>query len=251
MNVYAYPIAKKAKSVEICRAFVEGAGGAIVAQSAQLFDGPAFFYGVDESNVHLWRAAKARGDYFYCDNSYFDGARQSYFRVTRDALQHSGRGTSTGARFAALGIEIQPWREGGRHVVVCPQSEPFMRLVVGYPRDWFVDTVSALQSLRPRVPIKVREWNRDKSALAATLGDDLAGAKALVTWSSAAAVTAVLAGVPVVVMSDDCAVAPMSGNLYRLDELPRPPRENWAGVLADNQWTLAEMRDGTAWAALQ
>lgn len=249
--VTAYPVHGKAKSLEVCRAFVDGCGGAIVHRAERLASGPAFFYGVDESNVHLYREACERGGYYYSDNAYFDSARQAYFRVTKDALQHKGEGTSTGERFAALKIAIKPWREGGRHVVVCPQSDQFMKLVVGLKRDWFVDTVAALQAYRPRIVIKVREWNRDKTALASTLGDDLKDARALVTWSSAAAVTAVLEGVPIVVSSPECAAAPMSGNLYRLDELPRPERQNWAGVLADNQWTLPEMREGKAWTALQ
>lgn len=252
MTLYAYPIARKAKSMEICRAFVEGCCGALAVNATHLFPGPAFFYGVDESNVNLWREAKARGNYYYCDNSYFDPSRQSYFRITRDALQHSGRGESDGSRFAALGITIKPWRDGGKHVVVCPQSVAFMKLVVGqFDRDWFVDAIAVLNAHRPRIPIKVREWDRDKTALAATLGDDLKDALALVTWSSAAAITAILEGVPAVVLSDDCAAKPMSSSLYRLDEPRRPAREIWAGVLADNQWTLDEMRSGFTWNAMQ
>jgi hypothetical protein len=35
-------------------------------------------------------------------------------------------------------------------------------------------------------------------------------------------------------------------------EAPRRPedRERWAGVLADNQWSVPEIRNGTAWKAL-
>jgi DNA-binding transcriptional LysR family regulator len=199
----------------------------------------------------MWRAAKARGDFYYCDNSYFDSSRQTYFRVTKNRLQHPGIGESTGERFRALGLPIRSWRDGGAHVVICPQSDEFMSLVVGRDGDWCNDVIEALQSQNPRPRLRVREWNRDKAELAATLTNDLVDAHALITWSSAAAVTAVLSGVPVVVMSDDCAARPMSGHLDHLDDLPRPERANWAGVLADNQWTLAEMRSGMAWKALQ
>lgn len=251
MSVTAYPVAKKAKSLEICRAFVDGCGGVVIHAAERLHPGPAFFYGVDASNVHLWREAKARGDFWYCDNSFFDPTRQQYFRVSHNRLQHSGLGVSDGKRFAELGIDIKPWRESGNRVVMCPQSDDFMRLVVGpQKRDWFVDAVAAIQAMKPRIPIHVREWSRDKTALAATLGDDLKDARALVTWSSAAAVTAVLEGVPVVVISNDCAAKPMSGSIYRLFDMPRPARENWAGVLADNQWSMDELRSGLAWQML-
>jgi hypothetical protein len=75
-------------------------------------------------------------------------------------------------------------------------------------------------------------------------------AHALITWSSAAAVMAVLAGVPVVTMGP-CAAAPMAGDIADVENLPQPERESWAGVLADNQWTLDEMRAGKAWEALR
>jgi hypothetical protein len=249
MMVTAYPVHGKAKSLEICRAFVEGCGGAVVHHATELAPGPAFFYGVDRSNVHLWHQAKRRGDFYYCDNSYFDSARQAYFRVTKDRLQHTGLGETSGERFAALRIRIQPWRAPGRWIVVCPQSVDFMKLVVEYPRDWFVDTVAALD--RHKRDLRVRAWGRDKTALASTLAADLDGARCLVTWSSAAANTALLAGVPVVVGDVQCAAAIMGGSLYRLDDLPQPDdRARWAGVLADNQWTLAEMRAGLAWGKL-
>lgn len=251
MSVTAYPVANKAKSAEICEAFVAGCGGAVARGSPRLLPGPAFFYGVDASNEHLWREARADlgREWFYCDNSYFDATREVYFRVAKNRLQHTGYGTSDESRFRALGIEIRPWRDAGEHVVVVPQSDHFMHTVVGFSGDWLAETLAGLNAWTKR-PVRVREWQRDKGKLAKTLPADLDGALALVTWSSAAAVTAVLAGVPIVAGADSAA-APMSGQSYRLDDLPRKPREEWLGVLADHQWTLPEMARGDAWKALQ
>lgn len=248
--ITAYPMFGKSKSLEICRAFVAGCGGIVAKDARQLLDGPAFFYGVNESNLHLWRQAEKdlRRDYFYADNSYFDKSRQQYFRVTRNRLQHSGSGQSDGTRFAALGIPISPWKTDGTHIVVCPQSAAFMRDVVGRPDDWLEVTLLTLRHVTSR-PLLVRQWERDKTSLAATLAHDLERAYALVTWSSAAAVSALLAGVPVIV-SDRCAAFRLSGSFQAIEYLPRPTRETWAGVLADNQWTLNEMRSGEAWAKL-
>ena len=129
MAVTAYTVAFKKKSMDICLAFVRGCGGQI---GTTLRDGPAVFYGVDASNEAIWREVKASGrDFFYVDNSMFDSARQSHFRVTKNRLQHTGIGTSDGKRFRALGIDIAPWRAGGAHIVVCPQSDAFMRFA-GY-----------------------------------------------------------------------------------------------------------------------
>lgn len=248
MIVTAYPVAGKKKSFEICLAFVRGCDGQIGTSHRP--EGAAVFYGVDASNEAIWKAVRASGqDFYYVDNSCFDTARQSYFRVAKNRLQHTGVGTSDGKRFRALGIEIKPWRTAGEHIVVCPQSTPFMRTVVDYQNgDWTANMLAKLRAETTR-EIRLRSWSPDKGKLAATLGQDLVSAHALVTWSSAAAVTAVLAGVPVLVESPDCAARPMSGQ--DIGSLPTPDRETWAGVLADNEWTLDEMRSGKAWSHLQ
>lgn len=253
--VNCYPVAGKAKSMAVCSAFAHGCGGKVFTDGRSR-PGESMFYGVDASNDNAWRGALAQAaedadttGYYYADNSYFDAARGHHFRVTRNAMQHSGVGTSDGARFRALGVEIKPWRKDGTHFVVCPQSEPFMRLV-GYQGDWTADTLRALAAIPDR-KIVLRQWSADKGALAATLGDDLVDARALITHSSAAAVTAVLAGVPAICTAR-CACTPMSSGLDCLAS-PRTPsgRQAWASVLADNEWTLDEMRVGAAWAVLR
>lgn len=244
--VTAYPVAGKKKSFDLCLAFIKGCGGQIAG--GRLRDGPAVFYGVDQSNDSIWRDVLASGhDWYYIDNSYFDAARQQRFRVSRNRLQHSGWGKSNGERFRALGIPIQPWRTTGRHIVVCPQSDAFMKLLAGRSGHWGRQTVEELQRSTGR-EVRLRPWLRDKGCSSATLAQDLIGAHALVTWSSAAAVTAVLAGIPVIVRASDCAARPMSGT--ELEALPTPDRQTWAGVLADNEWTVKELTDGTAWRAL-
>ena len=245
--VTAYPVKAKRKSLDLCLAFARSCGGQIAGAYRE---GTAFFYGVDASNLAEYRRARASGDYLYADNSVFDGMRQERFRIARNRLQHNGLGESDCRRFDALGIPIKEWSTSGEHIVVCPQSDFFMADVVGYEGSW-LNYVCARLALVTDRPLCIRAWNRDKAALSATLKDDLAGAHALVTWSSAAAVTAVLEGIPVVVMSPECVARPMSGTIEQIENLPRRDgRRNWAGVLADNEWSRQEIADGTAWKSL-
>jgi hypothetical protein len=232
----AFPVAGKQKSTDICRAFIAGA-----PESAE----GSVFYGVNETNCEAWH--RADGDRWYIDNAYFDTTRQTYFRITKNATQHSGLGKSDGMRFRSLGIPINPWRKGS-HIVVVQQSESFMRHVAKYYSDYVADAIVKLSDLTDR-SILVRLWNRNKHQAGESLLDDLRGAHALVTHSSAAAVTALLEGVPVAVDRTSAAY-PMAGSIDDIESLPRLDRENWAGVLADNQWTLDEMRNGTAWLML-
>lgn len=248
MTVTAFPVIGKKKSLDICLAFVHGCGGKI---GTTFRGGQTFFYGVDESNADAFDDAKASGEpWYYCDNSYFDSSRQQYFRITTNRLQHSGNGVSDGKRFAELGIEIAPWRSAGEHIVLCPQSDSFMRNLAGYPGDWTEDSMRALGEATRR-PVIVRGWTPNKGVASSTLAADLEGAHALMTWSSAAAITAILAGVPAIVGSRDCAAWVMTEGASGIENLVTPPdRLRWASVLADNQFTLDEMRNGFAWKQL-
>lgn len=198
----------------------------------ELEPGPAAFYGVRAPWLHLWEQAKREGrDWYWLDNSYFDCVRERQFRVTRNALQHTGLGASDGKRFAALGLPIKPMRADGENIVICPASDEFMAVVAKDPA--WLDRISKRCRAKYGAERVIVRRKQDKRPLL----DDLAGCRLLVTWGSAAAVTALLEGVHVLCAPECCATH--AGN-----------RAKWAAVLADNQWSLDEFRDGTAWRAL-
>lgn len=230
--ITACPIPGKLKSTHICAAFIEGA-----PRSAVGF----VFYGVNETNLHQYRVAKASGQPVYViDNSAFDCVRGTQFRVTRGRYHHNGVGVSDGSRFKALGIEAQPWQHrtpDRPSVLAVEQSESYMRSVAGDAR-WLDVQLGLILS----DAVLVRAWNRDKRAAGATLAEDLARSHLVVTHSSAAAVEALLAGVAVRVSP----MSPCYGIMGRQQEL----RQGMFNVLADNQFSISEMRDGTAWKAL-
>lgn len=191
------------------------------------------FYGVRPAVAHLWRQAKEEGrDWYYADNSYFDVAREREFRITKNAIQHTGQGESDGRRFAALGLTLQPMKTDGACVVMCAQSAEFMDVVAGDP-GWLQRVLGNLQERYgdPRVIVRTKHEKRP-------LVEDLKRAGLLVTWSSAAAVTALLEGVKVMCAPECCAT-------YCGD------RVMWSKVLADNQWTIEEIARGDAWRVLQ
>jgi hypothetical protein len=198
----------------------------------ELEPGAAAFYGVRAPWVHLWEQAKREGrDWYYLDNSYFDCAREQQFRVTKSAIQHTGRGNSDGKRFAALGIKIKPMRTDGENVIICPSTPEFMQ-VVAQDQGWLERVTRNLRKQYGAERVIVRMKQNKRPLLV-----DLERACLLVTWGSAAAVTALLEGVRVACAPECCA-------MYADD------RQAWASVLADNQFDLDEFRDGTAWRAL-
>lgn len=246
-SVTCYATPGKVKSLRLCEAFAAGiraAGGHgelhVGPVPERLKPGAAAFYGVTPATVHLWQQAKTEGrDWYYIDNSYFDVSRGTYFRVTRNRLQHDGTGASYGRRRQALGVTVRPWREGrGKHAVICVQSDGFMKTVAGVdPAFWLRSAIEEARTMD--LPVRLRSWEGNKIAQRRTLEADLKDAAVLITHSSAAAVEALLAGIQV-----RCAPVCAAYGVARRE------REAWADVLADNQWTLAELQDGTAWRAL-
>lgn len=237
-----YPVPGKAKSDMICRAFAAGAPKSATG---------AVFFGT-EGQMSAFQKAQANGrDWFYCDNSYLDKHRGTYFRVTKNALQVDPAGKSSdGARFAKLVVPIRPWGNPlGKNILVVPQSDNFMKSTLGFKHDWADDAVRKLISFGvPAQRIRVRPWVSDKIKAGIALLDDLPNLRLLVTYSSSAAITALLEGVPAI--SESGAANWLTGGLTAenvfVPVLPNN-RLQFAQVLADNQFTLEEFRDGTAW----
>ena len=261
MSVVCYPSPGKRKALKLARDFAEGCAGRVMPAGAErLAPGPAFFYGMTAYTLALIARCRRDGrDWYYADNAYYIG-RGQYFRVTRNAYQYDGARTRTAGRperFRRFGLEIAPWRTGGRHVLVTTQSELFYRMQLGMSRaDWVADTVARLKSATER-PIKVCHKavftrSGDNAAAGAGFEAALAGAHALVTQSSSTAVKALLEGVPVF-CTGACAASRMGlSDLARIETPLRPEdREPWLWTLAANQWTRDELRDGTCWRGLR
>jgi hypothetical protein len=259
VDVTCYVQPGKAKSQLLCGAFAAGvraAGGDAAIQMGpceELRPGAAVFYGVRPEQQHLLEQAKAQGrDWYYIDNAYFDRTREVYFRITRNRLQHDGSGESDGARFAAIGQRIKPPRRDGTHVLVCPQSDQFMRLFCEEGARWCANTVARLKALTAR-PVRVRPWRPNKVEWYKTLPEDLTDCWALVTYSSASAITAMLEGIPAFVTAADCIARPVANTDLEAIEAPAcaPDLLPWAGVVADHQFSLDEIAGGFAWRRLR
>jgi hypothetical protein len=235
MRVTCYYEPWKKKSETILRAIADGCGGDMRSvESSELGnEDVSVFYGVRPKWKGLLEQAKHEGrTFWYADNSLFDCARERYFRIARNRLQPTGLGDSDGRRFDALGIDIKPMRDG-ENVILALQSDEFMACVAEAPY-WSRNMTAKLQARHGKRLIVRNKGNRKP------ITEDLKNAGLLVTWSSASAVTALLEGVPVVCSPECCAT-------YAGED-----RRKWANVLADQQWTLDELRDGRLvreWAA--
>lgn len=221
-------------------AFAKGSGLPIT-ESRDWLGGLWAGFGSPHNWESLRSARKAGADWVYGDHGYF--GRGEYFRVTRGAFQWLDGWSHLQRR--EPGVAVQPWRTNGRHVLVCPPDDLITRLVGFDENVWLDDVLTRLRNNTDR-PIKVRR--RDAVT---TLDGDLQDAWTLVTWTSNAAVDALLAGVPVF-CTGDCAASVMGRSDPINIEYPYYPdnRYEWAATLAANQWTLDEIASGMAWEVL-
>lgn len=243
ITCYAQP--GKPKSRQVLEAFAAGCGGVMASTDALVLSAPGdvAFYGVRPSWVRLWQQARAEGrTIYYLDNAFFDDVRETHFRVGRNVVQQH---EFPPGRYPLFTRPILPWREGGEHVVLCPQSDEFMTTVETFTEQWSAWVSRRLRMYTTR-PLRLR-----KKYEARPLAEDLRGAWACVVHTSAAANEALIVGVPTFT-TGLCAASSMSRNDLSLIEHPLYPdgRAAWAAAVAAHQWTLEELAQGKCWERL-
>lgn len=236
-NVYSVPEEKT--SPKFAAAFAEGCGGRVLT----VYE-PGNWAGF--SSPKNWRemllSISDGFDWYYGDHAYF--GRGTYYRVTRGAMQHNGQGVSDGERLKRFWSRPLPWKKSGSVIILCPQSDDFFSRF-GMTREcWIESTSEKLKKYTDRKIIV--HGKRDDTPLAALLPK----AWAVVGFTSMSSLEAMMNGVPAV----STALCAVSGLCTQIEDIERPHypdnRMEVAGVLADNQWTLDEMRNGACWRAL-
>lgn len=169
--------------------------------------------------------------FVYVDHGYIRG--KYVYRMTRNALQVTQWGRIT-CRYAR---PLPSWRTRGEHVLVCPPEPGYAAMLGVDSASWLQLVLGTLASHTAR-PVRVRPRHCPEP-----LAQDLQNCWCLVTWTSNAAVDAILAGVPAI------CTGPCAGGIIsscRLDDIESPHlsrmRQEWADLLMSNQWGLKECR---------
>lgn len=176
--------------------------------------------------------------------------RDQYFMVGLNGLNGRADFKNTACpsdRWDSLGIALQPWRGDGGHVLVCGQIPWDASVQNSNHQLWVMETLDRLKAVTTK-EIRYRPHPKFTQMPLPPLADELAGAHAVVTYSSNSAVDAALAGVPVFAADHGSMAWPIANKSFAWIDAPiKPDRNQWANNLAYTQWTREEMQEGKPW----
>src|SRR3990167_9325100 len=231
----------------IMAAFSEGCKGQVVPPT-KLFDGVAAMYGILRGTAEIIRQCEWVGrDYYYIDHGYLKpGHYDGYYRITRNARQAEVADPREYIyppdRLKKVGVEIRPWRRTGKNILVIPITGAIGEFYGINSDQWLRVVTDEITSHTAR-PIEVKY--KGLGAIEEALKDTWC----VVTHSSNTAVDALVNGVPVITLGES-ACELMSWDFGDIECPHWPERELWLQALAYHQFTLTEMRNGTAWKIL-
>jgi len=240
----------------ILKSFVMGCGGQITYWDKTAENTtPVVVRGVTKRKV--MEACRARGrDFYYIDTGYFGNTAKGklYHRITRNDVQYFGPVVDRPSdRLALTGIGFRKFRPG-TNILLAPPSQKLLMMYDIDLETWLNTTIEEIKNHTDR-PIVIRKKQSrtvrmTEDTMEMALAQDV---HCLVTFSSIAAGEALLLGKPAITLGPNAA-APLCSQSISEIENPKIPTldevKAWAANLAYNQFTEAEMRNGTAWRIL-
>jgi hypothetical protein len=185
-----------------------------------------------------------------CENGYVGQT------VAMSLDYHNGRGRhpiGDGSRWDAMGVQVQPWRGGGRHILVCGQRGIGYG-GIGHAEDWASGVIHRLSGTtsrpilfrpHPKGQRRPRYPNAESVDCRAPLAEHLADCWAIVVWTSNAATAALIAGVPV--FYEGPALITGKAALKGIDLIATPLRGDRRQAFIDlswGQWSAEEIAAG-------
>lgn len=145
-------------------------------------------------------------------------------------------------RWKKLGIPLEPWKKGGRHIVVAAPTPTYQKFHA--IEGWFETTLRTLGKVTDRqIVVRFKDSTRPLQA-------DLEGAHCLVAHGSIAAVEAAILGCPVFDHVESAAALVGLTDISKIERPIYPDRHDWANSLAWSQWNEGELTSGALWSHL-
>ena len=235
-----------------------------------------FFWGLAGNNIMAIRTCIQTGQPWYMvDTGYLskqitrypepviNDLDRTYFRICKGSI-HTNKGmVLDGARLQKLesqGIDVEfkgcdTSDDKRGHIVVAPSSQTVTYHINGMSQDeWVQKVTNEIKKYTDREIVFRNKPRPGNEWWGTELKDDLKGAHCLVTNMSLSAIEAVLHQTPIITEGRNVA-SPIAGqDISKIEKPLRPGRKTvteWLRFVANNQFTLEEIRNGTAFDILQ
>ena len=238
---------------EVVRPFVESAKGTLHTVDNVDINKPISCFGILRGTGELLKKSK---EFYYFDHAYLYGNRhkpskvsgERIYRLTKNhyhiqTIQELTDEDHERIKKYKPYIKLKPWKDNGDYIlIIAPSHFQIWYHNIG---SWVDDTIKTLKQYTDR-PIKVRDKNSS-----IPLKEDIQNAYAVIAHNSAVVVDAVLNGVPVFCDKINMGVSIGLTDFSKIEQPIKPARINWIYSLLANQFTMSEIRNGTAWRKVQ
>jgi len=233
-----------------------------------------FFWGLAGTNItEIQNCIDKNEEWWYVDTGYLtqqitrypipkiNDYDKTYFRICKGNIHTIRCMVGDGSRLDLLryqGIEcdFKGWLTGEtKHILLCPSSPTVTFNVNGMSQEEWVKRVTAEIKKHTNRPIKFRNKPRPSNEFWGTdIKDDLKDCHVLVTNMSLSAIDALLNMVPSITHQRHVCSFISSRDISKIEKPMRPGRktiEEWFKMVVDNQFTIAEIENGTAYKYLK
>jgi len=155
-------------------------------------------------------------------------------------------------RLKLLETTPQPWRTAGNKILVVESSDRHYQLF-GKDRDAWRDNIADELAKHTDRPVEYRAKHMDRKTRDSVY-DLLMSSNdyyCVISDSSAAAVEAVWAGVPIITLNTHITTAIARTQVADINDLYRGPIGDWLCALTYSQFTKKEMQNGRAWRIIE
>lgn len=246
--------------------------------NSEKFRGANFFVRGITNNKYCNLIRKIGGNYLYIDTGYFGNLNQYYnsksinivsrklfHRIVLNDMQLNNVVKSNSERYnktlefikrdynASENIFLKPWKKAGNKIIICPPSEKVCSVHHFNIDDWIENTVKKIKKYSDReIVIRKKPHGRterfNNNPIQKLFDDDVF---ILVSYNSIAATEAIIHGIPILTLGKNAAFSMGLKKIKDIEKPIYPERKLWLNNLANEQFHIEEIQDGTAWKYLQ
>jgi hypothetical protein len=233
-----------------------------------------FFWGLGGNNIkEIRKVEEAKEEWWYVDVGYLTeqitrypnpiihNYDKTYFRICKGSIHTQKGAVIDGKRLEVLrqqGIDanFKGWYTGEtKHILLCPSSPTVTYHINGITQEQWIHMVTEEIKKYTDREIIVRNKPRPTNQWWGTdIKDELKDCHCLVTNMSLSAIDAILNMVPAITAQTNVASQVTGRSINKIEKPFRPGRktmEAWMKFVSENQFTLKEIEDGTAYENLK